>query len=120
MLPVIHCCFLPIWGVISFAASSNTALPVYTTRVISTRASPLTTPPTGDLSAESFEKIVIPVVGNGGTLSSERYGPTELTNFKSQFIFIGAPDEHVQVVFQKFKLHLLEPVGSNTSETRYA
>uniref|UniRef100_A0A7E4WA20 CUB domain-containing protein n=1 Tax=Panagrellus redivivus TaxID=6233 RepID=A0A7E4WA20_PANRE len=77
-------------------------------RVVSTRA-----------QLPSLDDAIPLWANNSGVLSSEHFVPSENTNFKCQFVFVGAPDEHVQIVFRKFRLFTWKDKGINsTNEMR--
>uniref|UniRef100_A0AC35FRC4 CUB domain-containing protein n=1 Tax=Panagrolaimus sp. PS1159 TaxID=55785 RepID=A0AC35FRC4_9BILA len=77
-------------------------------RIISSRA-----------SFPIYEESMTPSSNNSGVLSSEHFVPSEKVNFKCQFVFIGAPEEHVQITFRKFQLFAWKDKGVNsTSELR--
>uniref|UniRef100_A0A914M3Q7 Uncharacterized protein n=1 Tax=Meloidogyne incognita TaxID=6306 RepID=A0A914M3Q7_MELIC len=64
------------------------------------------------LGSEMIESSVqMPGPNNSAIIYSEHYEPDSenslFNNFKCQFIFIGAPDERVQVIFHWFRLRLM-------------
>uniref|UniRef100_A0AC34G1J3 Uncharacterized protein n=1 Tax=Panagrolaimus sp. ES5 TaxID=591445 RepID=A0AC34G1J3_9BILA len=73
-------------------------------RIISSRA-----------SFPIYEESMTPSSNNSGILSSEHFVPSEKVNFKCQFVFIGAPEEHVQLTFRKFQLFAWKDKGVNAS-----
>lgn len=54
---------------------------------------------------------------NSGLLSSEQFQPIDSTNFKCQFIFLAALNEHVQLIFYEFKLKLKQQNFDQTKIT---
>ncbi|KAL7073331.1 hypothetical protein ACQ4LE_007444 [Meloidogyne hapla] len=60
------------------------------------------------LGNEMIESSVqMPGPNNSAIIYSEHYEPDSENNFKCQFIFIGAPDERVQIIFHWFHLRLM-------------
>lgn len=51
-----------------------------------------------------YEQDLHPDVNNSGILSSDNFIPNEFSKYKCQFIFLGAVNEHVQIIFYKFNL----------------
>lgn len=63
-----------------------------------------------------------PGSNNLGILSSDDFSPNEFSKYKCQFIFLGAVDEHVQIIFHKFNLftfHSSKQLNKSTTNLRY-
>jgi hypothetical protein len=58
---------------------------------------------------------VQPFSNNTGFFSSEHFAPSKNVNFKCQFIFLAAPNEHVQVVFRSFRLFYFDSLSTDNS-----
>ncbi|KAI6241224.1 hypothetical protein M3Y99_00346300 [Aphelenchoides fujianensis] len=77
--------------------------------------------PTDELEADGLPdggQNVQPLANNTGVLSSEHFAPSPAANFKCQFIFLGAPHEHVQVIFRSFRLFHWSGLSKNGSNLR--
>ncbi|KAI6207398.1 Suppressor of lurcher protein 1 [Aphelenchoides besseyi] len=64
------------------------------------------------------ENIVQPFSNNTGLIKSGHFTPQTPSNHKCQFIFLAAPDEHVQIIFRSFHLFHWSGISKNTSALR--